>query len=85
MFTEIKCPKCGGLDGYEQIKNVVRGAGWFVSGKDLRVFFCRTCDVEMIKYEVNIPKTANKKLNIRDFVIFSGLIIGLILLFSSWG
>jgi len=55
MRTETKCPKCGGFDGYEQIKNVVRGAGWFVRGQDMRVLFCRICDVEIIEYEVIIP------------------------------
>jgi hypothetical protein len=40
MRSEPKCPKCGGLDGYEQIKNVVRGAGWYVRGQDMRVLFC---------------------------------------------
>ena len=45
MRTETKCPKCGGFDGYEQIKNVVRGAGWYVRGQDMRVLFCRICDV----------------------------------------
>jgi len=41
MRSETKCPKCGGFDGYEQIKNVVRGAGWLVNGRDIRVLFCK--------------------------------------------
>jgi hypothetical protein len=81
MRTETKCPKCGGFDGYEQIKNVVRGAGWYVRGQDMRVLFCRICDVEMIEYEVIIPdKPDDPKQTVKYILIFIGTLVGLILL-----
>jgi hypothetical protein len=43
-----KCPKCGGLDGYGQFKNVVKGAGWYLRAQEVQVLFCRNCDIEMI-------------------------------------
>ena len=78
MRSETKCPKCGGFDGYEQIKNVVRGAGWLVNGRDIRVLFCRNCDVEMITSKVITPETPREKM-IRYLLIFGGLLIALIL------
>ena len=82
MRTETKCPKCGGFDGYEQIKNVVKGSvWWFLRGSDVRVLFCRNCDVEMIEYEVIIPdKPDDPKQTIKYILIFIGTLVGLILL-----
>ncbi len=81
MRTETKCPKCGGFDGYEQIKNEVRGPGIFMSGYIKRVLMCRICDVEMIEYEVIIPdKPDDPKETIKYILIFIGTLVGLILL-----
>ncbi len=73
MRAEPKCPKCGGLDGYEQIKNVVRGAGWLVRGEDIRVLFCRICDVEMTDYELINPDKPQDPKQTRLILIVFGI------------
>jgi hypothetical protein len=87
MRSEPKCPKCGGLDGYEQIKNVVRGAGWYVRGQDMRVLFCRICDVEMIDYELINPDKPQDPKQTRLILIVFGipiLLVGLWVLTDSF-
>ena len=83
MRSETKCPKCGGFDGYDQIKNVVKGAGWYVRGQDVQILVCRNCDVEMIDYWVepdNLEKIDKPKQSLTAILIFFGTLVGFILL-----
>lgn len=79
MTSRSKCPKCGGLDGYGQLKNVVKGAGWFLRAKEIQVLYCRKCDIEMINtasYETNELQEND---SISSKISLSGIITFLIL------